>query len=445
LMILLVCHVVLLWDRASTRDRFPAIRAWLMHFPESARGRALLCLLHMIHCGARAKSGYHERPYWMRNAMTLTIFSTGPVPAALHKRHLLRRLAAGCLLALAPLLAPQAAAAAPAVSNAAMASIVGPDFNGVVLVKPSSKAAPAVAAFGSANVARGEALRPESLFQVGSITKWITSVAVLRLVDRGLLQLDTPVVAWLPELAVSGSTVTLRHLLSNSSGIPNDFSPAFKRDPASVLLPLSMLEASQRFASRAPLFAPGSDFDYASTNWMIVGAILERVAGKPFAQVLTDEVFTPAGLRSTGVPAAAFETIAGAAISYGADLPRKPKTLPHLGYVAATGTVYSTAADLARLADAVYEGTLLSKAARAALSHIEVSKESYALGGRVRQYALGGVQRTVAIESGVSAGYKSLLLHVPGEGKTVVLLNNTDLSQDVLAEHGVALLRTTYE
>ena len=341
----------------------------------------------------------------------------------------------------APRIAP-AEAVAP-VSAAEMAALVGPDFNGVALLR--SDGTPAVtAALGIANVEQGSATRTDTPFQIGSMSKWITSVAVLRLVDRGVLQLDAPIGRWLPQMTASGTQVTLRHLMSNTSGIPNELSAALKRDPAAVLQPTSMARAAVLYVGGAPAFIPGSKFDYVPTNWIIVGAILEQVTGKPFADVLADEVLRPAGANATGVPQSAFDAMPGAARAYGASVPRVPKMTPHLNYVAASGTLYSTAGDLARLAHAVYETALLSPAARAELSAVMVADESYALGGRVLSMQLGGRTRLVSSESGVLGGYKSLLLHVAGEDKTVVLLNNTDMEQSALAAMGKRLLERLY-
>lgn len=329
------------------------------------------------------------------------------------------------------------------VGAADLSAVVGPDFNGVALLQASG-AAPVTAAFGKANFEQGSATRIDTPFQIGSMSKWITSVAVLRLVDRGVLQLDAPIGRWLPQMTASGTQVTLRHLMSNTSGIPNELSAALKRDPAAVLQPTSMARAAVLYVGGAPAFTPGSKFDYVPTNWIIVGAILEQVTGKPFADVLADEVLRPAGANATGVPQAAFDAMPGAARAYSASVPRVPKTTPHLNYVAASGTIYSTAGDVARLAHAVYETALLSPAARAELSTVVVADESYALGGRVLPMQLGGKMRQVSSESGVLGGYKSLLLHVAGEDKTVVLFNNTDMEQSVLAAMGKQLLERLY-
>lgn len=92
----------------------------------------------------------------------------------------------------------------------------------------------------------------------------------------------------------------------------------------------------------------------------------------------------------------------------------------------------------------MYETPLLSTAARTELSRIVVPAQQYALGGRVKQLELGGRTRTIAWETGSTGGYKSLLAYVPGEGKTVVILNNTSRDQDALTAAGEALLKALY-
>jgi CubicO group peptidase (beta-lactamase class C family) len=115
------------------------------------------------------------------------------------------------------------------------------------------------------------------------------------------------------------------------------------------------------------------------------------------------------------------------------------KTSPAPPMVAASGTLYSTARDLVAIADAVYSTRLLSDKARKELSTIQVQSEEYALGGRVRTIATKTGPRTLAWESGVSGGYKTLLAYDPKDGRAVVLLNNTDMQQSDQAKIAIAL------
>lgn len=338
--------------------------------------------------------------------------------------------------------APRVTAAA---LDAQVKGVLGPDFHGVVLVRDGASGNTLVRAYGMARFAPDVTAGPDTRYQIGSISKWITSVAVLRLVDQGKLGLDVPVGRYLPELpAASGNGVTLRHLLTNTSGIPNGVMQEAKKNPAIADLALSHSEAVVRFGSGALAFAPGSTWDYSPTNWTVVAAIVERVTGITYAQAVEQLVLTPAAARSSAVPLIPIQHLPGVALAYRNKLPRELATSPHVTFVAASGTLYSTAEDLDRLARAVYETALLSAAARAELSRIVVPAQNYALGGRVKTMKLGGSARTVAWETGASGGAKSLLAYVPGEHKTVVILNNTDLPQADLGRAGEALMHWLY-
>ena len=322
---------------------------------------------------------------------------------------------------------------------------LGAGFNGVVLVQESAASAPVIVARGQADFEKNRLMQADTLFQIGSISKWISAVAALRLVDQGKLTLDIPIGTYLPELPPSmGKAITLRHLLSNTAGIPNGVQQAFKKDKTIAELRLSHLEATLRFASAPPMFAPGAGWEYSPTGWIVVAALIERVAGTSYAVAVERLVLGPAQTTSTAVPQTPFGEMATAALAYKASQPRELNMTPHITFIAASGTLYSTAADLAKLAHAVYETPLLSEASRAELSRIVVQTENYALGGRIKMMDLGGRKRMVAWQTGATGASKSVLAYVPGEGKTVVILNNTDLPQGELGTAAQALLQRLY-
>jgi D-alanyl-D-alanine carboxypeptidase len=362
---------------------------------------------------------------------------------------LIRTLLSLCLL---PLLSSAAGAAPPPPTpaqavDAAVAQHLGASFNGVVLLRKAGSDVALVRAYGLANAEKNVAMTPATPFQIGSISKWLTAVAVLRLVDQGKLTLDAPVKSVLPELPAHTGAITLRQLLSNSAGIPNGVMQEFKKDNTIADLRLTALQASQRFASGALLFAPGTSWEYSPTTWVVVAAMVERASGKPFAEAMDELVLGPAKASGTAVPALPFKDLPGAALAYKGALEKSPRELnvpPHVTFVAASGTVYSNADDLARLAQTVYDTPLLSPGARGELMRVMVPAQHYALGGRVLTMELGGRERSVAWETGASAGYKSLLAYVPGEGKTVVILNNTGMDQAVLATAAEAMLKALY-
>ena len=314
---------------------------------------------------------------------------------------------------------------------------VPPDYSGVVAVREDARSTLVERASGLASREEAQANTKDTRFLIGSATKWISAVTVLRLVDMGRLDLDAPIARHLPELPAPNGAVTLRQLLSNRSGIPNGLSNALRKDPAVAKLDIGPVAAALRFGA-GPLDAkPGEKWDYSVTNWLLVAAVVERATKKPFTESVEELVLAPANVRDTSFASVDYEDEAGMAAAYTASGTRKTPPAPPM--VAASGTLYSTARDLVALADTVYRTRLLSDKARTELSTIQVPSEEYALGGRVRTVATQRGPRTLAWESGATGGYKTLLAYDPADGRAVVLLNNTDMQQAEQGKIAVAL------
>jgi D-alanyl-D-alanine carboxypeptidase len=333
---------------------------------------------------------------------------------------------------------------AHAVENAVQASNasvidrhVAGDYNGVVAVRAELNAHLLTRATGVA--ARGPVIPNNngSRFMIGSVSKWISAVTVLRLVDLGKLDLDAPIARHLPELPSANGAVTLRQLLSNRSGIPNGLSTALRKDPTIAQLAIGPVAGALRFGAEPLNAAPGEKWEYSYTNWVLVAAIVERANSKPFMDTVRELVLTPANVHDTNFAAPAGEVSDKMAVAYATSGERKVSPAPPM--VAASGTLFSTAHDLVALADTVYFGKLLSDGALKQLSNIQVATEEYALGGRVRTVDTSKGKRVLAWESGTSGGYKTLLAYDPLDGRVVVLLNNTDMQQSEQAAIAVAL------
>jgi Beta-lactamase. len=128
-------------------------------------------------------------------------------------------------------------------------------------------------------------------------------------------------------------------------------------------------------------------------------------------------------------------------MSYRTVSPAVEWTNPRPPFLAAAGGYYSTAADLLRFAHRVYDTDFLTPGSRAALTTVEVASDDYALGGRIRTVAMGGVDVRAAWETGNTNGYRSVLGHrLDGRG-AVVILNNNAVSQRTMDEFAEALLR----
>jgi CubicO group peptidase (beta-lactamase class C family) len=292
-------------------------------------------------------------------------------------------------------------------------------------------------AIGSADIDNRVALKVDTPFGIASISKRLTAVAVMRLIERNRLSLDAPITTYLHQYrADTGAKISLRHLLSNSSGVPSQFLAAARDDPSLLTAQLSTTEAIRRFASGDFTFEPGTRFDYALTNWVLITGILEAVTGQPYAEIMRELVTGPLGLAATTL-----DLPAHAAKSYRTLSPPTEWVRPRLDYMAAAGGYFSTAQDMLRFGHAVYDSGFLSRASRLALTKVEVASDSYALGGRVREVAIGSRKRIAAWDTGNTAGYRSVLGdRLDGRG-AVVILNNSAMSQRTMDEFADALLQ----
>jgi len=165
------------------------------------------------------------------------------------------------------------------------------------------------ATIGLADVTAGQPAEVGTLFRIASITKPFTGTAIMQLRDAGMLDLDDPAVRWLPELrgAVSGlapiETVTIRRMLSHESGLPSeppgtDWSvPAYRGDPGQVL---------RRPGDITLRLPPNFRHKYSDLAYQLLGEIVARVTGTPFAQYLSESVLAPLGMQAT-----AFEPLSG--------------------------------------------------------------------------------------------------------------------------------------
>lgn len=294
---------------------------------------------------------------------------------------------------------------------------------------------------GLANIEEGRPVRLDTPFAIGSISKWLTATTLLRLSDQGRIAIDAPISTYLPYFRADvGSRVTLRHLLCNASGIPNGFTPAIKADPSLRSQPLSTEDGIRRFCQGDLAFQPLEKFDYALTNWMILVGVVEQVTGQPFQQAVKRLTLDALGLPHTGADST-FADAPETAVSYATINPPSRRTEPRLPLLAASGGYISTAPDLLRAAHAVFDTGFLSPSARNDLLTVQI--EDYALGGRIKMLRIDGQPRRFAWETGRVLGYRSVLAHRLDNAETLVILNNTDLSQKALDDLAIDLLGGT--
>lgn len=286
-------------------------------------------------------------------------------------------------------------------------------FHGYVLVRDRGETVYAKA-WGMANREKKSSLDGDTRFRVGSLTKMFTAAAVLALEEEKKLAVDDRVRKHLPELPASWDKVTLRHLLNQSSGIPDYASRmlaerAKKHTPAQVLAVVKDLPLA---------FEPGARFDYSNTNYFVLGLVAEKVAGKPFAAFLAERVLDRAGMKRSSLEDA--PTLPNSAVGYQLDevdqlVPADPVdfSVPF-----AAGALRSTPNDLVRWHEALAGGKVLSEGAREKLF-------TPALGG----YAMGFIRAAgeggdLLWHSGGIDGFQSFFARLPERDACVVVLSN---------------------
>ncbi|MFF4414429.1 serine hydrolase domain-containing protein [Streptosporangium sp. NPDC001559] len=159
-----------------------------------------------------------------------------------------------------------------------------------------------VLAHGTANLATGAPMREDTGFLFGSVTKVLTTTLVLRQVDRGLLDLDTPAVKYLPDFALTApgaaDKILVRHLISHTNGIDADlFFPDAKGRDA--------LKAYVRglVSNCGTLFEAGEQLSYSNGGMIVAGRLLEVVTGLPFHDLLVREIYGPVGMKNSSTSA----------------------------------------------------------------------------------------------------------------------------------------------
>jgi D-alanyl-D-alanine carboxypeptidase len=292
-------------------------------------------------------------------------------------------------------------------------------------------------AYGLADLEFGVLLEPDMLFRLGSVTKQFTAAAILQLADAGKLALEDDVAQYVSPYDTAGRRVTIEHLLTHTSGIPNytdleEWSPHLPEE----LTPRQILDMVQA----KPLeFEPGSRFKYSNSGYLLLGLIIEKVSGRSYADYIRQMVL-PLGMRQTMYDDPV-RVIPRRARGY----ERKAGEWRNARYIGmsqpfSAGALVSTADDLALWNTAIERGRLLSDSARARWF------TPYTLAsGRASRYAMGWLVTThegllVAEHGGGIPGFACFVVRLPAERLYVAVLSNNAASHPAAIAHRLAAL-----
>lgn len=275
--------------------------------------------------------------------------------------------------------------------------------------------------YGHANLEDGVPATPRTLFRIGSLTKQFTAAAVMQLVQEGRISLDDTIQRFLPTYPTQGHRVTIRHLLTHTSGIKSYTS--IDHFDVNRDLPADSLIAA--FAREPFDFPPGQRYLYNNSGYFLLGVILERVTGRPYDRVVQDGLSVPLGLTDTRycfvqpiIPrrAAGYEPEGGGFVNAEYNAMTQPF---------AAGGLCSTVLDLVTWTRALFSGRVVGRPSLEAMTTParlnDGSATRYGFG-----LSIGALEGHRRIWHGGSInGFTSALEHFPDDDLTVAVLVNS--------------------
>jgi CubicO group peptidase (beta-lactamase class C family) len=320
-------------------------------------------------------------------------------------------------------------------------------FQGVILVAHNGKIL-FHKGYGLASREYDIPVGPETKFQVGSITKAFTAILTLKMAETGLLSLDNTICDYLPDYpAEPGRKITLRQLLSHTSGIPHhiDALPDYWISHDKIFH--SPQELWELFAKVPLSHEPGRQFTYSSPGFYILGAVLQQVAKKSYAELLQEYIFGPLGLKDSRV-----ENNRTVQSGMAAGYMRGLKDLIRSGFEdkstsLAAGDLVTTAYDLYLWDKGLRAdpGQVLSVESKRVLYGPVLPGHVMSMGGPILQVPYDDGRKTLSVNrlTGSSTGYAAAMDRFFGiDGCVIVLSNVQDAPVEIITDHvGDFLLR----
>lgn len=292
------------------------------------------------------------------------------------------------------------------------------------------------AAYGLADVAGGVALTTQHIFQIGSVGKQFTAIAIMQLFQAGKLAYDDPIRTYLPELPAWADAITIRHLLHHTSGLP-DYTDAiidklFQRTDTPTNDDLLAVLSTLRKPG-----TPGEQFEYSNIGYDLLGSIIARVSGQSFERYLDSHIFKPLGMQQTfSLPNARRQQAKLVAHSY-EEAEGEPYDSDPMDGLLGSGSVYSTVGDMYRYDQALFTNKLVKQAILAEAFKAGVlndgNKTDYGFAFELETWQ----KKAYVAHSGAWLAFESDYVRFPKEQLSVFVLLNR--SYDIPDEPRLAL------
>lgn len=288
-------------------------------------------------------------------------------------------------------------------------------FNGYVLVARDGKTIFGKG-YGMANFEEDVPNTAQTKFRLASITKGFTALAVMILREKGKLNLQDSVCKYLSDCPDVWKPVTVRHLLNHTSGIPDyAVAPDFMR---TISLRLTTDELIANFKNKPLQFAPGENFAYSNSNYILLGRIIEKVSGQPFAAFIQENIFAPLNMKNSGYDdnIALLKHRANGYINQSEGIINARYMDMSNAYAA--GGLYSTAEDLLLWNQALDAGKLVSKKSLEEI--FTPGKGGVGYGWFINRDS----NRLAIFQGGLNSGFAASIFRYPEARACVILLNN---------------------
>ena len=270
--------------------------------------------------------------------------------------------------------------------------------------------------YGSANLEWDVPNTPATKFRLGSITKQFTAASILLLEERGKLKIDDPIKQYLTDAPAAWDRITIYNLLTHTSGIPNFTSLPDYRTLQPFDSPVAKTIAA--FRDKPLDFQAGEKMSYSNSGYLVLGHLIETLTGGSYERFVTDNIFTPLGMKDSGYDsnksiivhrAAGYMPSANGPVNAG---------FIHMSVPHAAGALYSTTGDLLRWEQGLFGGKVVSPASLVKMT--TPFKNDYAL-GVVVQTSKG--QKVIQHAGGID-GFNTFLAYYPDDKMTVAVLAN---------------------
>jgi CubicO group peptidase (beta-lactamase class C family) len=312
-------------------------------------------------------------------------------------------------------------------------AVAGEPFQGALLVARAGEVLVS-GGYGMGDSARAIPNRPDTKFRLGSITKPFTALAVLMLQAQGRLDVQEPVCGYLDECPAPWRAITLHHLLSHTSGIPDlerfaDF-PTFIREAATPLATVA------RFAAKPLDFPAGEGWEYSSSNYILLGVVIERASGQSYEDYLHEQILMPLAMSATGYD----HNLDTLAVGY--RTAAEPAEFIHMSVPFAAGGLYSTVEDLYKLDRALYGDQLLSNPWRTAMFTVqgEIQPDDPSTGYGYGWLLLESPQGSIAEHTGAINGYSAKIRRYLDQDSVIIVLSNQERRNPNVIVDGLAAI-----